>query len=43
MDSDRICMETDLNVTIYHILIRIPSDMNAKRIVRIQIYIRILT
>jgi hypothetical protein len=46
MDSDRIRMETDSNVTIYHILIRIRirilSDTNAKRIVRIRIYIQIL-
>jgi hypothetical protein len=49
MDSDRIRMETNSNATIYHILIqiwiriRILSDTNAKRIVRIRIYIRILT
>jgi hypothetical protein len=49
MDSDRIRMETNSNATIYHILIqiwiriRILSDTNTKRIVRIRIYIRILT
>jgi hypothetical protein len=49
MDLDRIRVETDSNVTIYHILIRIRiwirilSDTNTKRIVRIRIYIRILT
>jgi hypothetical protein len=47
MDSDRIRMETNPNVTMYHILIRIRirilSNTNIKRIVRIQIYIRILT
>jgi hypothetical protein len=43
MDSDQIRMETDSNVTIYHILIRIRiqirilSDTNTKRIVRIRI------
>jgi hypothetical protein len=49
MDSDRIRMKMDSNVTIYHILIRIRiririlSDTNTKPIVRIRIYIRILT
>jgi hypothetical protein len=48
IDSDRIRMETEPNVTIYHILIRIRiririlSDTNKKRIVRIRIYIQIL-
>ena len=47
MDSDRIRMKSDPNVTFYHILIRIrmrmriSSDMNTKRIVRIRIRIRI--
>ena len=47
MDSDRIRMKFDPNVTFYHILIRIRmrmrilSDMNTKRIVRIRIRIRI--
>ena len=28
METDRICMESDLNVTFYHILIWIDTDMN---------------
>ena len=43
MDSDRIRMKSDPNVTFYHILIRIRmrmriSDTNTKRIVRIRIF-----
>ena len=47
MDSDRIRMKSDPNVTFYHILIQIQmrmpisSNMNTKRIVRIRIRIRI--
>jgi hypothetical protein len=49
MDSDRIRMETNSDVTIYHILIRIRiririlSNTNTKRIVRIRIRVRIFT
>jgi hypothetical protein len=49
MDSDRICTNTNSDVTIYHILfrirtrIRILSNTNTKRIFRIRIHIRIFT